>query len=40
MVDVLLTMNEASRNSGMCKFFCAMLLLTAVARTIIEKKHD
>jgi hypothetical protein len=40
MVDVLLTMNEAARNSGTCKFFCAMLLLTAAARMISEKKHD
>jgi hypothetical protein len=26
MVDVLLTMNEAARNSAPCKFFCVTLL--------------
>jgi hypothetical protein len=40
MVDVLLTMNEAARNSAPCKFFCVMLLLTAEARMKVEKKHD
>jgi hypothetical protein len=40
MVDVLLTMNEAARNSAPCKFFCVMLLFIAAARMISEKKHD
>jgi hypothetical protein len=40
MVDVLLTMNEAARNSGPCKFFCVMLLFVAAARLKVEKKHE
>jgi hypothetical protein len=40
MVDVLLTTNEAVRNSAPCKFFCAMLLFLPAAQMKVEKKHD
>jgi hypothetical protein len=38
MVDVLLTMNEAARNSAPCKFFCVTLLFVAAMWMISEKK--
>ena len=37
MVDVLLTMNEATRSSASCKFFCVTLLQTAAAWAKVEK---